>query len=138
MLKICIDTNVWISGLLFSGPSSKVVDSALENKFTLICSDFILEELKRNLINKFKLTPKFVKQLINDIILIADIYEPMGKVDIIKEKHADNLILETAFLGDANYLITGDKKHLLPLKEYAGIKIISPADFEIGLLRTIH
>ena len=138
MLKVCIDTNVWISGLLFSGPSSKIVDSALENKYELICSNFILEELKRNLINKFNLDPKLVEQFINDITFTAEFYTPLGEIDIVKDKHADNLVLETAFLGNADYLITGDKKHLLPLKEYAGIKIISPSDFEIGLLRTVH
>ena len=41
----------------------------------------------------------------------------------------DEKILECALAGEANYIITGDKKHLLPLHEFQNIPIINPADF---------
>ena len=71
MLKVCIDTNVWISGILFSGPSSKIVDSALEVDFELICSTFILDELKRNLTIKFNIDSKLVNQFIDQSLFGA-------------------------------------------------------------------
>lgn len=136
MLKVCIDTNVWISGLLFSGPSSCIVDLALEKQFELSCSKFILIELERNLINKFNLDSSLVEQFLEHITLVASFYEPKGTINVVKEKHADNLILETALLGNSEFLITGDKKHLLPLKEFSGIKIISPSEFIKNIYKT--
>ncbi|MGL6136323.1 MAG: putative toxin-antitoxin system toxin component, PIN family, partial [Planktothrix sp.] len=41
----------------------------------------------------------------------------------------DNMVLECAVMGHANYIVTGDKKHLLPLQNYQGIEIVKAADF---------
>jgi predicted nucleic acid-binding protein len=42
---------------------------------------------------------------------------------------ADAKILACAVAGKADAIVTGDKKHLLPLKRYRGIPIVSPAEF---------
>ncbi|MEL0590693.1 MAG: hypothetical protein U1V55_13080 [Planktothrix rubescens PR222] len=39
------------------------------------------------------------------------------------------MVLECAVVGHANYIITGDKKHLLPLQNYQGIEIVNAANF---------
>ena len=39
------------------------------------------------------------------------------------------MVLECAVVGHANYIVTGDKKHLLPLKNYQGIEIVNAANF---------
>jgi predicted nucleic acid-binding protein len=41
----------------------------------------------------------------------------------------DNMVLECAVVGHANYIVTGDKKHLLPLQNYQGIEIVNAANF---------
>jgi len=41
----------------------------------------------------------------------------------------DEMILECALAGEADVIVTGDKKHLLPLRNFRGISILSPADF---------
>ncbi|MBF0363016.1 MAG: putative toxin-antitoxin system toxin component, PIN family [Oligoflexia bacterium] len=129
MLKVCIDTNIWISGVMFSGSPSVVVDLAFNRKINVISSMIILEELKKNLINKFDFSPKKVAKLINRILQITDLYEPNGTIKIIPNNHTDNLILETAVLGCAKFLITGDKEHLLPLKSFKYTKIVDPKQF---------
>jgi len=48
---------------------------------------------------------------------------------VIREKDDDNRILECALEGKAEYIISGDKRHLLPLGEYEGIRILSPDEF---------
>lgn len=48
---------------------------------------------------------------------------------------ADEMVLECALAAGADYLVTGDKRHLLPLKAFRGIPIISPAEF-LGRLAT--
>ncbi|MEW6674702.1 MAG: hypothetical protein AB1348_01555 [Nitrospirota bacterium] len=37
--------------------------------------------------------------------------------------------MECAVVSKATYIVTGDRRHLLPIKEYEGIKIVSPMEF---------
>ena len=53
---------------------------------------------------------------------------PQTRVDLIKDDPDDNMILECALAADVEYIITGDS-HLLTLKSFEKIKIISPAMF---------
>lgn len=133
MLKVCIDTNVWISGVLFTGKPSEVVTAAFDRKFELVLSQVILDEVERNLLNKFKFSQKSVRKLINRILQIAELYEPSGTIKIIPNGHTDNLVLETALQGKAKYLVTGDREHLLPLKVFKNMKILDPAKFMVVL-----
>ena len=64
-----------------------------------------------------------------DITELCAIVEPARKIDAIKEDPADNKILECAIEANADYIITYDKKHLLKLKKFEGVNIVSPADF---------
>jgi len=50
-----------------------------------------------------------------------------NKLNIIKEHPADNIFLDTALVGNADYIVTYDN-HLLNLKEFRGIKIIKPEE----------
>src|SRR3989339_836006 len=134
LIKACVDTNVWLSGLVFSGVPAQIVDLAMKKHFELILSSIILSELKDNLIHKFMVEKAVAAKLCDSIAQIAALYEPQGTVHLIKEKHADNLVLETALIGQAEFLVTGDKKHLLPLGTFKGIKIITPAMF-LSILR---
>ena len=129
MLKVCIDTNIWISGIVFSGNPAEIVTSAFNRRFEVILSRIILEELERNLLNKFRFGVKNTRKFIRRILQISDLYEPTGSINIIPDKHTDNLVLETAVLGRAKYLVTGDYRHLLPLKQIRNVKIIDAASF---------
>jgi predicted nucleic acid-binding protein len=39
------------------------------------------------------------------------------------------MVLECALAAEADYIVSGDKKHLLALQQFQGISIVSPADF---------
>jgi putative PIN family toxin of toxin-antitoxin system len=129
MLKACIDTNIWISGILFSGKPAEVVAAAFNRKFEVVLSRVILDELERNLLTKFQFGHSNTKRMIRRILQIADLYEPSGSIQIIGGNHTDNLVLETAMLGRAKYLVTGDKEHLLPLKMFKHVKIVDAGQF---------
>jgi putative PIN family toxin of toxin-antitoxin system len=129
LLKACLDTNVWLSGLLFSGPPSEIVTLAFERKFQVVSSLFILEEIERILVQKFSYKLRAAKRFTFRIAQIADVYDPKGTVRVIEKHPDDNLVLETAWIGRAKYLVTGDKEHILPVKIFRNIKIIEPAKF---------
>jgi putative PIN family toxin of toxin-antitoxin system len=136
MLKTCIDSNVWISGVAFGGPPGAVAMAALDRKFEVICSRLILEEVERTLLFKIKFGRANTRRLINRMLQVVDLYEPTGTVKIIPGQHPDNLILETAVAGRARYLVTGDREHLLPLKSFRMVRIIEPVHFLTLLKRT--
>lgn len=135
MLKVCIDTNVWISGVIFSGKPAEVVTAAFNRKFEVVLSRTILDEVERNLLGKFKFSQRNTRKLINRILQVADLYEPSGVVRVIANHHTDNLVLETAVLGRAKFLVTGDKEHLLPIKIFKHVKIVDPGTFLLQLMR---
>jgi predicted nucleic acid-binding protein len=61
-------------------------------------------------------------------MLNSTIIKPKTRLSIVKEDHDDNKIIECAVTGKADYIITKDK-HLLKIKNYKGIKIITPREF---------
>jgi len=135
MLKVCIDTNVWISGVIFSGKPAEVVTAALNRKFEVVLSRAILDEVERNLLRKFGFSSRNTRKLMNRILQVADLYEPSGSIKVIRDNHADNLVLETAVLGHARFLVTGDKEHLLPIRMFKHVKIVDSATFLLQLKR---
>jgi len=128
MLTVCIDANVYISAVAFGGKPSKIIEFALARKFQLVVSTAILNEVKRNLIKKLDFTEEEVDSFLKIIMEVASVYLPTGTFKFIEHK-ADNLVLETALMANADLLVTGDKKDLLPLKILNGVIIESPAAF---------
>ncbi|MBI4152630.1 putative toxin-antitoxin system toxin component, PIN family [Candidatus Woesearchaeota archaeon] len=77
---------------------------------------------------KFNFTEEQKATFISIILEIATMVEITGKVKVIVDDPDDNAILETAIVGNANCLISGDP-HLLKLKEFARVKIITASEF---------
>lgn len=59
----------------------------------------------------------------------AELVAPSEKISQIREKDSDNRFLECAVEGGAGYIVSGDRQHLQPLKDFRGIKILGPAKF---------
>ncbi|MBS1960392.1 MAG: putative toxin-antitoxin system toxin component, PIN family [Bdellovibrionales bacterium] len=134
-MKACIDTNVWLSGIVFTGAPAEIVQLAFKQKFQVVTSDFILDEVERNLVKKFDVPARKAKNLIYRISQIADVYQPNGTVTLLPNRNPDNFVLETAWIGRAKYLVTGDRGHLLPLNGFRNIKIVNPTAFLAAIKR---
>ena len=128
MLIVCIDANVYTSAFAFGGKPQQIVKLALEQKFHLVTSDAILNEVKHNLTTKLSATSHNVDDFLNALTNITSVYKPTGTLTLINHT-TDNLVLETALLGNANILVTGDKKDLLPLKMIHNMIIEPPSAF---------
>jgi putative PIN family toxin of toxin-antitoxin system len=127
--KVVIDTNVFVSGLTFKGKPREVLDLVWRGDIEACISSFILKELEETLKKDFGWNRDQIKHTIEKIKDKTTLVHPRNKVSVIKEKDVDNRILECAVEGRVQYLISGDRKHLLPLKEYQRTKILSPAEF---------
>jgi uncharacterized protein len=128
MLRVCLDANIFISAIAFGGKPRIIVDKALAREFYLVTSAVIINETKRNLVIKLKVPEKKAESALDQILAVADIYEPTGQEKYIAHQK-DSLVLETALLGRCDVLVTGDRKDLIPLKNFHGIAIELPAIF---------
>ena len=129
MLRIVIDTNIYISAILFAGKPESIIKLAAAEKVTLYTSHAITADVAGVLKNKFSWTNQQVEytdQFLRDISVLVT---PTGSIDIIKTDDADNRILECALECKADYIVTGDRKHLLTLKRYQGTAIVDSAEF---------
>lgn len=129
MLAVVYDTNIYISGIVLSGQITQLISLARENAFDLYVSPHILEEIREVITDKFKVSPSVQKVIFRRIRSITILTYPTKTIKIVPSNHPDNQILACCDSCNADYLVTGDKKHLLPLKKFHKTKIITPQEF---------
>ncbi len=128
-MKVVLDTNIFVSGIFWTGSSYNVLNSWKEGKFTLVSSLSTLSEIVEVLSDfKIRLPDETIKEIVDLIVRNSEIVEPKEKIDIIKDDPSDNIFVETAVAGNADYVVSQDK-HLLKLKEFRKIRIMTPVEF---------
>lgn len=132
MIRIVIDTNVVASGTYWAGDSSKVIELIDDGKIIGILSEDILKEYYRTL-NRADILEKIDDIQFRRKAVIGKIFEKMVivKPNLKIKKSADpddDKFLEAAIQGKADYIVSQDH-HLLDLKEYQKIKIVTPEKF---------
>jgi uncharacterized protein len=133
-MRAIMDTNVFVSGIFWEGNfCSQLIEKWKSKKLELVSSMKIIDELVKTLKDfKIQIPDSMIEDWRNLIIENSIIVEPTIKLDIIKDDPDDNKFLEAGVTGNIDFIISQDK-HLLKLKEYKGIRIISPEDV-LGLI----
>lgn len=132
-MKITVDTNVLISATFWRGDSCVILEMVEKKEIELVITKEIIEEFTKVLGYKEiqdKIKNKYLEMMrtIEKIISISTIVDSTEKLDIVKEDMEDNKILECAKAGKVDYIISSDN-HLLKLKDFDKIKIVSPREF---------
>jgi len=128
LLRVVLDTNIFVSSIFWRGNPHKIVEKALNKEIQIFVSVNIIDELEKVLKRDFEEPEEYIEKQINLILEYSEVVKTDVKVNIVKEDPDDNKIIECAISANADYIITGDN-HLLKLKEHRGIKILNPADF---------
>ena len=136
-MRVVLDTNVIVSGLNFPGNERMVLELALRGRFELFLSWFILGEVSGVLTRKFGWDQERAVRAISALHNAATIIEPPPLDEVIEGGHADNRILECAAAANADYLVTGDRRHLLPIGERQGAVIVNAPRF-LSLLNRVR
>jgi uncharacterized protein len=127
-MNIVIDSNVWISALVFGGTPSRLFKHIIAEGWTIVVSEEIFTEVRRIIEKKFPLyLNEFdnLKRILGHRLLTV----PLGSVHVnVCRDPDDNRVIETAVIGRATHIISGDKD-LLVLGRYNDIVIVSPSDF---------
>lgn len=123
-----IDTNVYLSALVYGGNPRRIVEMIVSGEITVIVSEHIFVEMRRIILKKF---PQFEPEYRALEMFLHDntIAVPLGGVEVaVCRDPKDNAVLETATTGDCNAIVTGDAD-LLTLGNYNSIAIVTPAAF---------
>jgi putative PIN family toxin of toxin-antitoxin system len=131
-MRVVLDTNVLVSALLIeTSLPAQLLTQWRRGRFDLLTSDLQLEELMR--VTRYpkisaRLKPSLAGRLINHLRELAVLIENLPPVEVSPDPD-DNDLLALAIGGEADYLVTGDKPHLLALARHEGTKIVSVRDF---------
>lgn len=134
MLKVVLDTNVIVSATLIKNSlPDKILRAWQKGKFQLIVSPEIIEEIRRVLFskkikNRGWMTEKEIEELLFLLERAALLSPGQLSLKVIKEDPCDDKFIIAAIEQKADYIVSGDK-HLLNLKSYQEIKIVSPREF---------
>jgi putative PIN family toxin of toxin-antitoxin system len=130
---VVLDTNVWISAMVWGGTPSKIIRLAEDKKITILISDEIVSEINQTL--KYQKISQIYQeigltrqQLIESVLQISKLTKTEEKIGLIQQDPTDNKFIECASVGNADYLISGDK-HLLRMHLYKKTQILSAKEF---------
>ena len=126
-MRILFDTNVLIASLIASGVCHELLEQSFVNH-TIVISDFILDELKEKLVNKFKYSTDTADQAVALFRSRMERVEPAILASPVSRDPDDDNILAAALTGNCDIIITGDKD-LLVLNPFGNIQILSPRTF---------
>lgn len=129
MRRVVLDTNVYLSAVLFGGPPEAIVALARSRALLLVVSAPILAELTRVLRAKFDWTATQAREAVQEIRSLAVVVRPRERVRVIAADEPDNRVLECAVAGSVQAIVTGDLHHLRPLESFRGIPILTPREF---------
>ena len=129
-MKVVFDTNVVVSACFWRGAPFDCLAAWAQGRCEAIVSPPLLAECHETIeelrLDYPKIKPvEWVKILTESAELVFPTYRATGATP----DPDDEMVLECALAAEADYIVSGDKKHLLPLREFQGIRIVSPADF---------
>ncbi len=129
MLKVVLDTNIFVSGILFGGNARTILNLIIQGKLRLFVSEEILAELSDVLRRKkFDFPLENIRHILYEIELISEFITPEIHHEITAKDPDDNMIIDCAVAAQADYIVSGDSD-LLELVTFQKIGIVSPNDF---------
>jgi putative PIN family toxin of toxin-antitoxin system len=128
-VKVVLDTNVFISGVFFSGPPFKILQSWRDGKIQMVISSEILDEYQR--VGKIlagdhpaiDLEPMLAYVIQNAVVFSAP---PLP--DSVCDDPQDDKFLACALASGCDLIVSGDR-HLLKVSGYQKIEVLKPRDF---------
>jgi putative PIN family toxin of toxin-antitoxin system len=134
-MRIVLDTNVFVSGIFFSGPPSQILKAWQKQRLQIALSEEILFEYQR-VSNELSLKyPQIDITPIIELITIHGLLIDTKGVDIsICQDPDDDKFIECAVAGKCDIIVSGDR-HLLRLVRHEGVRILKPREFVEKYLR---
>jgi uncharacterized protein len=128
MVRVVLDTNILISGLLYLGKPKRLIDLAIVGKIEVVSSYEMIDEFIRVISrDKFKLSTGDQEEFINFVIRLSKITVVRSSFKVVEEDPDDDMVINTAYDGNAAYIVSGNR-HLYEMREFSGIRILKASE----------
>ena len=128
-LKVVMDTNVFVSGVFFSGPPYQIIKAWQSGEFELVVSEEILDEYRRVGEVLAEARPNIdLNPILNFVIAHAKVYKPVKLKEPVCKDPDDDKFFACALAGGSKVIVSGDK-HLLKVSGYQGVEVLKPREF---------
>jgi len=131
-MRVVIDNGILIAALITKDtPPDKIYQAWREQRFELVTSDWQLEEFRR--VSRYPKLRKFLQpieagNLVNGLRHQALLLNDLPNVETSADPD-DNPLLAMAIAGEADYLVSGDKRDVLSLKKVGKTRIVTARRF---------
>jgi putative PIN family toxin of toxin-antitoxin system len=128
MMRVILDTNVFLSGIFWSGPPSVILEAWQQRRLKLVLSQPIFDEYSRVgdlLIKKYK-TP--IEPFIKLAAMEGEFFRPLPLDAPVSRDPDDDKFIACALSAKCKLIISGDKD-LLEVSGHKNLSILKPAEF---------
>lgn len=129
-LRLVLDTNVVVAGLLWNGPPRQLLEAAIAGEVELFSSAVLLDELAHTLgyakfAGRIEAFGTHITALVAQYTALVSLVAPAGVPRIVANDADDDHVIAAAVAARAELIVTGDRKHLLPIGSHQGIAIVT-------------
>lgn len=128
-IRAVFDTNVILSATVFGGKPAECLAAARTRSITGLTCEAILLEVRNKLAVRFGYSDSKVHELMLDFARTLNIIDVPGALQGVCSDRKDDMVIECGVVGKADYIVSGDRKHLVSLGSYEGIQIVDPGAF---------
>jgi putative PIN family toxin of toxin-antitoxin system len=133
-VRIVLDTNVVLSALLWRGtPHHLLATIGQRSSILLYSSTALLEELadvltRPSATKRLALIGRSAREVLADYVEAIELVEPASVPRVVVGDVDDDQVIAAAIAARADLIVSGDRKHLLPLGSHQGIDIVDAAE----------
>src|ERR1019366_2972237 len=128
-LVAVFDTNILFSAVGWQGKPFECLEMARAGTVEGVTCRALLEELAEKLEIKLSFASEQVVETLADLMTILRVVSIPGVLKAVVADPDDDKVLECAEVAGASHVVTGDRRHLLPMGSFKGIPIVTAADF---------
>ena len=133
-MRLVLDTNVVLSALLWRGTPYRLLSAIAQRPRVLLCSSTaLLEELvdvltRPSASKQLALIGRTAREVLADYVEVIELVEPASVPRVVVADVDDDQVIAAAVAARADLIVSGDRKHLLPLGTHQGIEIVDSVE----------
>jgi putative PIN family toxin of toxin-antitoxin system len=129
-LRLVLDTNIVVAGLLWNGPPRRLLEAAIAGEVELYSSAVLLDELAHTLgyakfAGRLESFGTSIAALVAQYTALVSLVAPASVPRVVANDADDDHVIAAAVAARAALIVTGDRKHLLPIGSHQGIAIVT-------------
>jgi putative PIN family toxin of toxin-antitoxin system len=126
---VTFDTNILLSDVGWRDCPYQCLEFARADDVESVTCRELLEELSEKPVTKLRFSPVQAIDTIADLLTFMRLVTIPNSLEVVAANPDENKVVECAVVGRSTHIVTGDRRHLLPLGSYQGNDIVTAAEF---------